>query len=312
MGGGSGLGASQTAKVASIFIYPIKSCRGIAVSQAPVTSTGFRWDRQWMVVNSRGRACTQRVEPKLALVNVELPNEAFSDVWEPTKSSYMVLRAPGMDALKVSLGKPCEPVDGISVWEWSGSGLDEGDQAANWFSTYLGKPSRLVRFNAESETRAVDPEYARGYKTMFADGYPFLLISEGSLDALNKLLKEPVAINRFRPNILVNGCEPFSEDLWMEIKINKLSFAGVKLCSRCKVPTINQETTKMDPEITETLKKFRSDKVLRATGKQKGKVYFGQNMTCKDSLGEQKGKLVRVGDPVYVIKKVCSAGEAAA
>lgn len=78
-----------TAKVSSIFIYPVKSCRGISLSQAPLTPTGFRWDRNWLVVNYRGRAYTQRVEPKLALVEIELPDEAFSEGWEPTKNSFM-------------------------------------------------------------------------------------------------------------------------------------------------------------------------------------------------------------------------------
>ncbi|XP_057465960.1 uncharacterized protein LOC130755558 isoform X4 [Actinidia eriantha] len=235
--------AAAAGEVSSILVYPIKSCRGISVSQAPLHSTGFRWDRQWLVVNSNGRAYTQRVEPKFALVQVELPSEAFSDGWKPTKSSYLV-----------------------------------------------------------TETRAVDPDYARGHKTMFADGYPFLLVSQGSLNALNNLLKEPIPINRFRPNILVDGCEPFSEDLWKEIKINKFTFHGVKLCARCKVPTIDQETAIPSSEPTETLVTFRSDKVLRPTRKQQGRVYFGQNMVCVDSLSEGKGKMIKVGDPVYVMK----------
>ncbi|PSS02529.1 Mitochondrial amidoxime reducing component 2 like [Actinidia chinensis var. chinensis] len=304
--------AAAAGVVSSILVYPIKSCRGISVSQAPLHSTGFRWDRQWLVVNSNGRAYTQRVEPKFALVQVELPSEAFSDGWKPTKISYLVIRAPGMDVLKVPLSKPSAIADGVSVWEWSGSAFDEGDEASKWFSNFIGKPSRLVRFNDVTETRAVDPDYARGHKTMFADGYPFLLVSQGSLNALNNLLKEPIPINRFRPNILVDGCEPFSEDLWKEIKINKFTFHGVKLCGRCKVPTIDQETAISSSEPMETLVTFRSDKVLRPTRKQQGRVYFGQNMVCVDSLSEGKGKMIKVGDPVYVMKVVPSCADAAA
>ncbi|XP_004293809.1 PREDICTED: mitochondrial amidoxime reducing component 2-like [Fragaria vesca subsp. vesca] len=301
-------------KVSSIFIYPVKSCRGISVSQAPVTPTGFRWDRQWLVVNYKGRAYTQRVEPKLALVEVQLPNEAFVENWEPAESSYLVLKAPGMDVLKVSLSTPKEIADGVSVWEWSGAALDEGADASKWFSDYLGKPCRLVRFNAASETRPVEPEYAPGHQTMFSDMYPYMLLSQESLDALNELLKEPIPINRFRPNILVNGCEPFSEDLWTEIRIDKLTFQGVKLCSRCKVPTIDQKTGIAGPEPNDTLKKIRSDAVLRPTKKQQGRVYFGQNLVCRDSLtgGGGKGHVIKVGDLVYVLKMVSSAEEAAA
>ncbi|KAL7210922.1 hypothetical protein ACSBR2_013909 [Camellia fascicularis] len=302
---------SEAAKVKSIFIYPIKSCRGISVSEAPLSSTGFRWDRQWLVVNSKGRAITQRVEPKLALVQVELPSEAFSEGWQPTKSSYLVIRAPGMDELKVPLTKPREISDGVSVWEWSGSAFDEGTEASKWFSNFLAKPSRLVRFNEVMETRPVNPEYAHGYKVMFSDQFPFLLISQGSLNALNTLLKEPISINRFRPNIFVDGCEPFAEDLWKEIMINKFTFHSVRLCGRCKVPTINQETAIGSSEPTETLVKFRSDKVLRPTKKQHGRVYFGQNLVCMDST-EGKGKIIKVGDPVYVHKVVPSCADAVA
>lgn len=313
--GGGGGSSDSAATITSIFVYPIKSCKGISVPQAPISSTGFRWDRQWVVVNAKGRACTQRVEPKLALLEPHLPADAFNQGWEPTHTSYLVLRAPGMEQLEVSLTKTCHVIHDITVWEWNGSALDEGDQVAEWLSNYLGKQYRLVRFNTASQNRVVDPEYARSnqYRTMFHDEYPFLLASQGSLNALNELLEEPVSINRFRPNILVDGCDPFEEDLWTEIKINKSVFHGVKLCARCKVPTVNQETGIFSgAEPTETLMKFRSDKVLGLNKKQAGKVYFGQNLVCKDSLTEQKGKVIQVGDPVYVFKKVSSSAEAAA
>ncbi|EPS57338.1 hypothetical protein M569_17480, partial [Genlisea aurea] len=252
------------AVVRSIFVYPIKSCRGISLPEAPITDTGFRWDRKWLVVNSKGRAYTQRNETKLALVEVELPKDAFSVDWEASEQSFLDIKAPGMDILRIPLRKPAEMADDISVWEWSGRAFDEGGAAATWFSVYLGKPSRLVRFNDDSEIRAVDPEYApgSGYKVMFSDGYPFLLVSQESLDALNALLEEPIPINRFRPNILVDGCKAFSEDTWTEIRINESTFRGVKLCARCKVPTINQETGVSGVEPTEALTRFRSGQLL--------------------------------------------------
>ncbi|XP_076935059.1 uncharacterized protein LOC143601558 [Bidens hawaiensis] len=255
-----------------------------------------------MVINSKGRMYTQRVEPKLALIQVELPLEAFSLGFEPNKNSYMVVRALGMAELKVSLAKPALRFDGVSVWEWSGSALDEGDEAAKWFTEYLGKPSRLVRFNEESETRPVDPHYATGFNVKFPDGFPFLLISEASLDAVNKQLKEPVKINRFRPNFLVNGCESFAEDLWKQIKINESTFQGVMLCPRCKVPTINQEDATRGSEPTETMMKFRSSEALEvdtSTTKYKGQPYLGQMLVCEDNK-TNKGKIVSVGDVIEV------------
>ncbi|RDX99184.1 Mitochondrial amidoxime-reducing component 1, partial [Mucuna pruriens] len=315
---GSAVLSSTTpaAKISGLFIYPIKSCRGISVSHVPLTPAGLRWDRQWVVVNSQGRACTQRVYPKLALVEVQLPTDALLQDYEPTHHSYMVLKAPGMQPLKICLSEQQHEVtDAITVWEWTGSAWDEGAEASQWFSDFLGKPCQLVRFNTASEVRQVDPDYVGGqHRTYFSDGYPFLLLSQESLDALNKVLKEPIPINRFRPNILVEGCEPFSEDLWTEIKISRFSFLGVKLCSRCKVPTINQETGIAGSEPTETLMKIRSGKVIRPNAKNKNKVYFGQNMVWNwmDSSVEGSGKIIEVGDPVYVLGKVSSAAEAAA
>ncbi|GJN34634.1 hypothetical protein PR202_gb23316 [Eleusine coracana subsp. coracana] len=313
LGGGRDSLPEPAATVKSILIYPIKSCRGIAVPQAPITTTGFRWDRQWVVVNSKGRAYTQRVEPKLALVEVEMPPEAFTEDWQPTADAHMVIRAPGMDPLKIPLSVERSTIDDVSVWEWSGSAYDEGAEAAEWFSTYFGKPSRLVHFKEASEIRPTDPDYAQGYKIMFSDCFPFLIASQGSLDALNETLKEPVPMNRFRPNILVDGCHPYSEDLWKTIKINSLTFLGVKLCNRCKVPTINQENAIPGTEPTETLLTFRSDEVLRPSHKNNRQVYFGQNLVCKESLSaKSKGKIIKVGDSVYVLQSFPSSNDAPA
>uniref|UniRef100_A0A0D6QUB5 MOSC domain-containing protein n=1 Tax=Araucaria cunninghamii TaxID=56994 RepID=A0A0D6QUB5_ARACU len=312
---GRGREAEEAAKIKEIYIYPIKACRGVAVPQACVSPTGFKWDRQWLIVNSKGRMYTQRVEPKLALVEIFLPMEAFSEDWEPTTDTFMTVKAPGLDPLQVPLLQNTrQRIDNVSMWEWSGSALDEGDNAANWFSTYLGKPSRLVRFDTVSEVRPTDKDYARGYKTMFADEYPFLVISQGSLDSLNKNLKEPLPINRFRPNIFLEGCEPFAEDLWKKLRINGLTFHGVKLCARCKVPTVNQETGVAGDEPTETLKKFRAGEILSLGSKARGKVFFGQNLICEESLNPKAnlGKVIKVGDIVHVVKKIGSTAEAAA
>jgi len=216
-----------------------------------------------------------------------------------------------MEPLKIPLASECATIYDVSVWEWSGSAYDEGPEAAEWFSTFLGNPTRLVRFKEESETRLTDPDYARGYRVMFSDGYPFLITSQGSLDALNEKLEDPVPINRFRPNILVEGCHPYAEDLWKTIKINKLTFGGVKLCGRCKVPTINQDTGIPSPtEPTETLQKYRSGEVLLPSHKNKRQVYFGQNAVCKESLSANgEGRIIKVGDPVYVTKSFSSSGQ---
>ncbi|KAK4380242.1 hypothetical protein RND71_002104 [Anisodus tanguticus] len=194
-----------------------------------------------------------------------------------TSPFLTVLRAPGMDVLKGPLVEPSEVVtNGVSVWEWSGSALDEGDEASKWFSKYLGKPSRLVRFNEVSQSRPTDPNYAPGYKIKFNDAYPFLLISQKSLDVLNEQLKEPGL-----PKI-------------------------VTLSTKVEVSTINQETAEAGSEPSETLVKFHSDKVLKTNKKLQGRIYFGQNLVWVDSLPKEKRKTIKVGDPVYVLKMVSS------
>ncbi|KAM0916512.1 hypothetical protein ACQ4PT_010130 [Festuca glaucescens] len=282
----------------------------------------------------------------MALVEVELPPEAFDEDWQPAPDSCLVIRAPGMDTLKVPLSAERPTLDDVSLWEWSGSAYDEGAEAAEWFSAYFGKPSRLVRFKemspipfyfsmvsfamisslllitencmcficfAETEIRPTDPNYAQGYKLTFTDCFPFLIASQGSLDALNELLKEPVAINRFRPNILVDGCHPYSEDLWKTLKINKLTFEGVKWCYRCKLPTIDQERGIFGTEPTETMLTFRSGEVIRPSDKNKKRVYFGQYLVCKESVSAKgNGRILKVGDPVYVLQTYPSSNEAPA
>ncbi|VFQ59862.1 unnamed protein product [Cuscuta campestris] len=303
----------EAGKVESIWIYPIKSCRYISVSEAAFSSTGFRWDRLWLVVNSSGRGVTQRVHPKLALVEVELPAEAFREDWEPQSDSFLEIRAAGMnDVLKVPLIEPCSVSDGIALWNWTGSALDEGDEAAEWFTQYLGQPTRLVRFHEASASRPVPVDkYASDHKIKFNDAYPVLLASQKSLDALNEKLEEPVSMNRFRPNIIVDGCEPFAEDLWKKIKINGLKFNAAQLCERCKVPRVNQETGELGSEPTQTLMKFRSTESLRSDNKPPGKVYFGQLLVSSDRSLQAKRKAIKVGDPVYALNMVSSYDDVA-
>ncbi|GFQ00840.1 mitochondrial amidoxime reducing component 2 [Phtheirospermum japonicum] len=295
--------------VKSIFVYPVKSCRGISVSQASLASTGLRWDRLWMVVNAQsGRMLTQRVAPKLALVQVDLPLDAFSPSWKPNKTSFLVMSAPGMNVLKIPLVEPRAVANGISVWDWHGSAFDEGEEAATWFSDYLEKPSRLVRFNEASETRPITYAHGLGHNIRFTDAYPFHLVSQKSLDALNDQLQEPIPVDRFRPNFLIDGCEPFSEDLWDEIKINGLTFREGELCYRCKIPTINQETAEGGSEPNATLRKFRNDKTLFPNKeKPQGRIYMGITLVSTNCTPDNNGnKSIRVGDPIHVLKTFSS------
>ncbi|KAG0582091.1 hypothetical protein KC19_3G033400 [Ceratodon purpureus] len=294
------------AVVKALFIYPVKSCRGIAVPHAAITPTGFKWDRQWMIVNQNGKLLTQRAVKKLALVEVTLPDEALDCRWGSlSPDAALHIKAPGMEPLHIPLVPqyPLEKVENITCWEWSGTALSEGVEAAEWLTKYIGKPASLVRFDNENAVRPTDPDFAVGHKVSFSDGYPFLLISQASLDGLNEKLSADLPIDRFRPNIYVDGCEAFAEDKWETFRIGDLQFHGVKLCSRCTVPTIDQQTAEAGKEPTQTLRSFRKGSFLDIES-MKNEVFFGQNITCEDAGLPVNGiaPAVRVGDVVRVLK----------
>eukprot|EP00850_Spirogloea_muscicola_P015328 SM000116S24249 [mRNA] locus=s116:408819:411005:+ [translate_table: standard] len=335
--------------VASLFVYPVKSCRGLSLPRAHLATSGFAWDRQWMVVNERGRMRTQRTDPALALVRPALPQLALDDAWAPLDataalcetprpgphfsppSRFLWLRsptghsaaseveqppaglvaaltAPGMEPLHVLLAPPYErPRVPASVWEWSGHALDEGDDAAAWFTTYLGKPSRLVRF-APGELRPTDPDYAEGSETCFSDGFPFLVISQASLDALNQHMEVALPINRFRPNIFIDGCEAFEEDTWRAFTIGGVAgriFRGVKPCGRCKVTTTNQATGEVGEEPLKTLAVFRKGSHLQLPKNMWHEKLFGMNAICNFS----GGPAVAVGEAICILDKASSVAE---
>ncbi|KAL2634560.1 hypothetical protein R1flu_006039 [Riccia fluitans] len=297
-------------EVSAIFLYPVKSCRGIPLSTATLSPTGLCWDRQWMIVNSKGKFVTQRELPILATIEVYLPVEALDHNWSPLGTeSALCLKAPGMGLLYVPLAPSYERERiEVTIWEWSGRAFDEGATASEWLSDYIGKSGlRLVRFDTEGETRPTDTRFAPGFKTAFADGYPILLFSEASMEALNSRLPESLPLNRFRPNIVVKGCEPFEEDLWRRFSIDNHNFQGVALCPRCKITTIDQETGKVGKEPLPTLKKFRVGQALGSNPSMRGKMYFGQNVGCEVKEGE--ARTVNIGDVLHIKEKAASVSE---
>jgi MOSC domain-containing protein len=245
-------------EVATLIYYPIKACRGFEVDRTNVERMGLEGDRRMMIVNPDGRFLTQRNYPKLALVTPTISDQELT------------LSAPGMEGLTVSIQKsgPTRPVD---IWRSKGVlAVDQGKAAAEWFSEWLGTSVRLVHI-AEGYIRKLNENYAINTDdhTAFADGYPILLISEESLADLNSRLETPLPMNRFRPNLVVKGLEPFAEDTWKRIRIGDIEIAVVKPCSRCMVTTIDKETLAKSKEPLKTLSTFR---------RQAGGVTFGQNV----------------------------------
>ncbi|ACO65586.1 predicted protein, partial [Micromonas commoda] len=238
-------------RVSGLTIYPVKSCAGIDVDAVTVTETGFMYDRAWMLRRAKPRASvfvTQRTEPKLALVRVKLPSEVLSPSWDGIlpPDAAMTITAPGMpQALEVPLA-PASPLPRckVGVWEWEGLAGDEGSEASEWFTRYLGKTNRWRRLTSKPRRR-VDREFASpGSGSAFSDGYPVLLASDASLRELNERLATPVPMNRFRPNVTVDGAiEPFAEDGWGGVVFGGVKSADlVKPCSRCVMTTVDQST----------------------------------------------------------------------
>ena len=260
--------------VSDLSIYPVKSCREIKLTSTNVGSFGLDNDRRWMVVDENGVMLTQRKISEMCLIHVELSESGIT----LNKLSNESLFVPYPIAQKKVTTK---------IWQDTCQAYDAGEDAALWLSNVLSLKCRLVYF-PDNEFRQVDLDYANeGEKTAFSDGFPILLISEASLNDLNSRLKTPVTMQRFRPNIVVSGCLPFSEDNWKKIQIGDIVFRIVKPCSRCVIPNVNIETGLRENEPIKTLSTYR---------KRDRKIYFGQNVIA-NNFGELK-----VGMSVEIIE----------
>ena|SRR4028118_2077227 len=260
-------------KLSGIYIYPIKSAAGIALETAQVGKRGFQYDRQWMVVDETGKFLTQRQYPRMALITVRLEGD------------NLVIEAPNKKTLSipVHLDSPhCLPV---KVWQDVCDAIPLGEEVTQWFSEFLGISCQLV-YMPESSFRPIDSRYATpNEQVSFADGFPFLLISEASLQDLNERLDEPIPMNRFRPNLVVSGCEAFAEDGWRSIRIGSIPFRVVKPCDRCLITTVDQAQGIPGKEPLQTLAQYR---------RWHGKILFGQNL-----IQEELGTL-QLGDSVEI------------
>jgi uncharacterized protein YcbX len=264
--------------LASVHIYPLKGCRAVDLDQAVVEPWGLAGDRRWLLVDPEGQFLTQREHPALARLVVGYGHGAditvASDGCRP-----LSVAAPG--------GRP--ELLKVTVWRSTVLAAAAGPEADAWFSGYLGRPVRLIWLD-DPTRRAVDPDFgADGDVVSFADGFPLLLTTTGSLDQLGEWLTaagdQPVPMNRFRPNVVVSGSEPWAEDRWRRIRIGAVSFRVAKPCGRCIVTTTDQTTGERGRQPLRMLARHRR------FGKT---LVFGQNL-IPDSPG-----LIRVGDPFEV------------
>ncbi len=259
--------------LSSLHTYPIKSAAGTSLDQAQVTTRGLLHDRRWMVCDRHGQFLTQRKFPKMALIQVALGS---------------TLRLSIANNGGTSLELPLVPVSGatvaVDVWGDDCMACSMGEEAGQWLSDFLGVDCQLV-YMPDSTHRPVD--HGRfDVPNSFADAYPFLLISAASLADLNGRLEQPVPMNRFRPNLVVQGCDAFAEDTWQHIKIGDIEFDVAKACSRCSVPGVDQSTGEQGKEPLKTLATYR---------RWDHAIWFGQNL-----IAQGEGAL-RVGDTVEIL-----------
>lgn len=263
----------MAATISQLIVYPVKGLKGIAVESALATPRGLAHDRRFMVVGPEGRFLSQREVP------------AMATIWTEMAGGELLLAAP--DAGEIAV--PLEPDGGealeVEVWDTRCAALAPSPGADRWLTTVLERPCRLAYMpdttRRESKPRRAGP----GHLVGFADGYAHLVISEASLAALNARLARPVPMDRFRPNIVVRGCEPFAEDGWADFTAGGAALRMAKPCGRCQVTTTDQSTGEVTgPEPLATLSAWRMSPEFGAQ--------FGMNaVTVRTGT-------IRVGDPV--------------
>lgn len=274
------------AVVTDLFVYPVKSCRGVRVDSADLWETGLYLDRLWMLVDAQGRFLSQRTVPRLALVQTALRFDSLQ------------VKAPGMLTLDVPVaGFDYDPEKRLEVTVWNDrvAAFAENELVNTWFSRFLEQPVRLVRIDPDFR-RVCDRRWTGDDEaiTQFADGYPLLVISRGSLDDLNRRLeaagKPALPMERFRPNVVVDGLDAYGEDHVATLSTASYAIRLVKPCGRCVIPCIDQQTAEVGTEPTDTLSTYRySDRV--------DGLAFGMNGIVLRGADEA---VVRVGDTLDV------------
>jgi len=264
--------------LASIHIYPLKAARGVGLEESFVEPCGLADDRRWLLVDEEGRFVSQREEPSLARVVVSCGPGCIR------------VSADGRTGLVIAEPPAGAPLIKVRVWSDALLAAAAGPEADAWFSAFLGRPVRLVHLD-DPTRRPVDPQYGRdGDVVTFADGYPLLLTSTGSLGELSDWLaadrQAPVPMTRFRPSVVVAGAPPWAEDRWRRIRIGAVPFRVAKPCGRCVVTTTDQITGE------------RGRQPLTMLGQRRR---FGKQLVFGQNLIPDSGGVIRVGDPVEIL-----------
>ena len=274
-------GMSAPLTLTGLYLYPVKSLGGYAVAEAEVTPRGLRHDRRWLLVDEHNRFLTQRQQPALALLAVA-----------PAHNGFLLShrQRPELLPLFVPFAATPERTLFVSIWDdwvWAWRGAAEAEE---WLGEALGFACRLV-YMSDMVRRDVEPNFnPEGQLVSFADGYPFLLVGDAALADLNARLAHPVPLNRFRPNLVFGGGQPYEDDAWEQFRIGQVPFRAVRGCGRCVLTTIDQATATKSAggEPLRTLATYR---------RAESSTLFGQNVT-----GPGHGRL-RVGDALTVLSR---------
>lgn len=276
--------------VTEINIYPVKSLGGISLKESIVEKRGFEFDRRWMLTGKNGEFFTQREFPKMATLSVEINEESLS----VSNSENEKIEVP-FQFEKSELQK-------VTVWNSVCDALILPNEISGWFSNVLETECQMVYMPDESE-REINKIFNQNNEIVsFADGYPFLLIGENSLNDLNEKLEFKLPMNRFRPSIVIDGAEAFAEDAWEKIQIGETIFRATKPCARCVMTTVEQEKGEFDGrEPLKTLAKYRLAKnifpeTFDSLDLNANAVLFGKLFVAENSGGK-----IKIGDAVNIL-----------
>jgi uncharacterized protein YcbX len=276
----------MTVRIAQLAIYPVKGCRGIALARAALAPTGLVidpdgaaiGDREWVVVDEHGEFLSQREHPKMALIETRLT------------STHLQLKAPGMLLLEVPFASEGDVVQ-ARVWDDTVAAVTQGEVADAWFSSYLGRPARLLRFDPEHR-RLANARYTAPFEApyKFADAFPLLVTNTASLADLNARLAArgaPIGMERFRPNIVLDGLAAYEEDYVKTLRADGAMLRLVKRCARCTVPGVDPASGEFSPRVPDALAEYR---------RFDDGVMFGVNAIVAEGAGAE----LRVGDAVEI------------
>ncbi|KAF3823107.1 mitochondrial amidoxime-reducing component 1 [Mirounga leonina] len=282
----------QVGTVAQLWIYPVKSCKGVPVSAAEGTALGLRCghlrDRFWLVINEKGNMVTARQEPRLVLISLTCEGDALTLSAAYTKDLQLPLKTPATNAV-------CKcRVHGLEI-----EGRDCGEAAAQWITSFLKtQPYRLVHFEPHLRPRnshQILDVFRPTDQIAYSDTSPYLILSEASLADLNSRLEKKVKMTNFRPNIVISGCGVYAEDSWDELLIGDVIMKRIMACSRCILTTVDPDTGVMSrKEPLETLKSYR----LCDASEQK---LYGKSPLFGQYFVLESAGTIKVGDPVYLL-----------